>query len=234
MDTFSRVLYISDWPELVQQADSLSSQLESRGFRPQAARVVKAFVRAREQLTDLAIRFSAQATDAMREVEKAERHRPDTGGGGGERLEDHILAEPLNVIPGSVGLNNETQMDKNVRWWRALEEGTDALVGRVLYGHFYEADFVNPSAPNAAEAGKHPLFRSERPFQGEDRASGVIRNPIPERRMILHGIEAIEKHWHSQIALIRDELAAEWGKAMESAIAEARAKQSQIPGAKRK
>lgn len=213
MDDFSQILYVRDLPELDALAYELAAVCEADGAPVQAQRIRSAYLTALRELSELGRKISAEATDKLIANEHSTRVRPDTGGDGGLRLGHYLVSDPLPDLPGSVGINNETVLDTFVPWWVTNEVGSHALVGRKIYGHFYDAGFVNPSAPG--DGGPHPLFRMEKGPRG------IIKNPIPAREFVLKTTEEIDPLWHAGVAEVRAKLNAEWAAAMDAAAAQA-------------
>lgn len=212
MDDFSQILYVRDLPELDALAFELSAVCEADGAPIQAQRIRQAYLTALKELSELGRKISSAATDKLVELEHATRVRPDTHGYGGPRLSHYLTSDPLPDLPGSVGINNETMLDDFVPWWVTNEEGSDALVGRKIYGHFYDAGFVNPAAPG--DGGPHALFRMEKGPRG------IIKNPIPAREFVKRTTEEIDPLWHAGVAEIRAKLEGEWAAAMSAAAAQ--------------
>lgn len=199
---FSYYEYVRSWPELIEAMNQLETRLRASGHPLAANRLVRAVAILTSDLEALAQRAAIKATELLKESERKTRVRPDTGGGGDKRLGDFLVAEPVGqgLLPGSIGVNDETLLDKEVEWWITNEEGSRTQVdkGRVLYGVF------NPGsvAPNPVDgSGKvHPLFQ---PGIGPGTGSGLVKNPIPAREFVLKAIPEISAMWQAEFHAIK-------------------------------
>jgi hypothetical protein len=173
--------YIYDYPELAVALNELESRLRLRD-RPDAADIlVKAWADFQRELRQFAKDMAVFAPAELVDRERTTRVRPDPHGGGGPRLEDSLVAEPVltGLVPGSIGVANEDLLDANVPWWLTNEIGSSGRVGSVLYGLFYGSG--NAEAPGASSFRVHPLFA---PGKAPGYGSGMIENPIPAREFI--------------------------------------------------
>jgi len=201
MAEFAFYEFARGWPELVAAVDALEVRLRDAGRVVAADMVLKAYGLMRDELLVLARDVSVEGTRILRDMEKRTRVRGDTGGQGGKRLEDHLFVEPTeqqNLLPGSVGIANETTLDANVEWWWTNEEGYSGHVGRVLYGFFSGGGDDAP--PSRDEFRQHPLFT---PGYSPVSGGGVIKEPIPARRFIEKSIPIIDKLWRTQFDAIK-------------------------------
>lgn len=193
-----------------------------------AARAVRiAFNEYEDELKSIAIRVAGLAQNAIKREEKRTRVRPDTRGGGGPRLNQGIgKSRAINVVPGSVGINDhEYAVEHGVDWWWTNEFGYSGHVGRVVHGFFYDAGFTGRSRPDASRMQEHALFRPE----GAQRASGytqlnaagqafkkrprkqvkgkrpgmLIQNPILARNFVRRGGRTAELEWHRAVERAR-------------------------------
>jgi hypothetical protein len=194
---------VRGWPELQIALNELEIRLRRFG-RPDAAIIlVNASRRLREELLTLEREMAVFATEELRKMERATRVRPDTQGGGGPRLGDSLVAEPLGepLLPGSVLVADTDLLDQNVPWWVTNEEGSSARVGGTIYGVFYDSGGFGP--PDPSEFRVHPLFEAE-PVGAPGAGRGVISNPIPERRFVKRAIlEVIAPEWQRRFRTIK-------------------------------
>lgn len=201
MDSYAFTCYVRDLPAIESEAKALEAKMRLEGRVAGAARVAAAASTLKRELLAMGVYVAEEGTRILREKERGSRLRPDTGGGGGERLEDHLVCDPIPSLGGigwgSVGIANETELDADVEWWWTQESGYDGHVGRVLYGVFMPGE----AHPSAEEFRQHPLFEAR--GKGEDRGSGVIRNPIPARHFVQDAIPEIEAIWHARFATIK-------------------------------
>lgn len=200
MPKYAFYLFVKDLPELVVATNNLEVRLREQGRPIAADRLLRAFATLEEDLQALSIKAATKATDLLRESERSTRVRPDTQGLGGPRLEDSLEADPLVVLPGSVGVANEELLDRVVPWWITNEVGSSARLGDKLFGSFF-GDGGDSQPPDASQFREHPLFA---PGPAESGAGvGVIRNPIPARRFILDSLPAIEAEWRAGFSVVK-------------------------------
>lgn len=194
--------FVRNWAELMDAMNVLEIRLRGSGHVVAADRLLKAVATLRADLEVLSVRTAVRATALLKQSEKHTRVRPDSGGAGGKRLEDSLIAEPVaqDLLPGSIGVNNEDLLDKNVPWWITNEEGSTTLVDEhhVLYGTFEPGGV----APNAVDGGGrvHPLFQ---PGYGPGTGSGLIKNPTPARRFVLKALGEINAMWQADFGAVR-------------------------------
>lgn len=198
---FSYFEFVRNWPELVIAMNQLEIRLRTEGHAVAADRLLKALGNAFRELEVMANEVATKATEMLRASERKTRVRPDTHGAGGPRLEDSLVAEPVEqqIAPGSVGVADEELLDNHVPWWITNEEGSSALIGHRLFGTFTGAGA--DAAPNADMGANrvHPLFS---PGGGPDSGVGFIKNPIPARRFILKAIPGINALWEREFRAI--------------------------------
>lgn len=208
MPNFSYYAFIDDWPELTVAVDQAEVLLRAQGRPVAADMLLKAFGHLDADLVKLGVEMSAIATEELRKQEHDTRVRPDTLGGGGPRLGDYLVAEPVGGgrMPGSVGVNNMDLLNAHVPWWITNEKGSSANVGRKLFGTFYGQDDGAPPDPDLFRA--HPLFQ---PGPNESLAGpGVIENPIPARRFVTKAVALIDREWKIASEAIKARFLAEW------------------------
>lgn len=200
MPAYARYAYyelVNEWPELVVACNELEYRLRRNG-RPLAAdMIVRGVGEFRRELIAMGREMAVFATEELRRKEHDTRVRPDTAGGGGPRLKDSLIAQPLDeqLIPGSIGVANEDLLDANVPWWPTNEVGSSARVGGVLYGTFFGGSDAAP--PSRDMFREHPLF--EPGYQpGGYSGRGIIEEPIPARRFIEKSIPTINRAWHAR------------------------------------
>src|SRR5215831_239537 len=193
MDDYATWCYVRELPELLVDLNRREAQERARGNAVGADALIRAYSRFKLELTAMGVSIAEEGTKIVRRHEHDSRVRPDTFGGGGARLEDHLRCEPLPLFKGiswgSVGIVNETELDAEVPWWWTNEEGYSGHVGRVLYGEFVGMGGSMP--PDPLEFRTHPLFQ---PGPG---GSGVIRNPIPARHFVASAAPEIMTAWHA-------------------------------------
>lgn len=198
-DDFASYAVVSKLPELQVAADARETQLRAEGNIIGADKVLRAYGELRDGLIALGERMSIRGTEILRRHEEESRVRPDTLGAGGPRLEDFLECDPITVIPGSLGIANETLLDQNVPWWVTNEVGNSKRVGQLLYGAFF--DVADAAPPEAAQRGVHALFE---PGPSESSGTGIIENPIPARYFVRSAVAEIQAEWHAGFdALVR-------------------------------
>lgn len=184
---------VHGWPELIVAVHELEARLRREG-RPLAADIlVRGIAHMERELIEMGRKMAALATEELRKQEHDTRVRPDTHGGGGPRLEDSLVAEPIGgtLIPGSIGVANEDLLDREVPWWITNEIGSSARIGGRLFGSFYGEDDAAP--PSRDQFRVHPLF--EPGEFGAWGGEGVITEPIPARRFIAKAVPTIKAEW---------------------------------------
>ncbi|MDQ2876515.1 MAG: hypothetical protein M3Y33_17630 [Actinomycetota bacterium] len=186
---------VHSWPELILAINQLEIRLRTQKRPVGADILLRGLTVFRADLERLGLDMAAFATEALRRHERDSRVRPDTAGQGGPRLGDNLLAEPLLVglVPGSIGVANETHLDHSVPWWITNEIGSSANVGRQLFGAFFE--------PGGEAAPHGDLFREDalfRPGAGPFSGVGYIENAIPARRFIAAAVPDINAEWQSR------------------------------------
>lgn len=194
MPDFASYCVVSKFPELQIAADVLESSLRAEGRIVAADKVLRAYIALRDDLLALAQRMAIRGTDILKEHERNSRVRPDTLGEGGPRLEDYLRCEPLPIVPGSLGVADETLLNSHVPWWVTNEVGNSANVGRILYGAFFNPGGAE-ARPAGEERGEHALFQAR--GRGEFRGSGVIEHPIPARYFVRDAVHVIDAEWQA-------------------------------------
>lgn len=207
---------------LEEEGIKLAAVLDADGAFAQASMVRQAVITLLDKLKLIAREIAAVAQEEIVREEVEGRVRPDTGGDGGERLEDYIgRSHPLDAVEGSVGVNYEPILYERVPWWWTNEEGYSGHVGRTVHGFFFDAGWTGASRPDPGQFREHPLFAP----QGSQRDSNVygpdhdfqpaakgpkgtrpgmhIRNPIPERRFVQKGAQRAEGEWHRRVRAAR-------------------------------
>lgn len=191
---FAYYLYAEDLPELLVALNAEEAELRKYGHTALADRLLKAYGQLMADLEYLSLTVSGAGTLALKESERRTRVRPDTLGDGGPRLEDSLVCQPLQELPGSVGVADEELLDQRVPWWSTNEEGSTARVGGHIFGEFFSGGLGSSAAPDASQFRQHPLFQ---PGVEQGAGPGVIRHPIPARRFIRDAIPEIEQAWMS-------------------------------------
>lgn len=222
-DAYSAVLGVLDLPELRDAVYRMSELLDLDGQLALASRARQVFIAFVRELELIAKETAVLAREAILEEEIQSRVRPDTGGGGGARLEDHLgFSVPLQSLPGSVGVNYEPELYEHVSWWWTNEEGYSGHVGRVVHGFFYDAGWTGGSRPDTSRFREHPLFRAVGPqgdqgerltdeqsasdYEAPEGARGpgmLIQNPIPARRFVERGYAKASAQWHTRVDAAR-------------------------------
>lgn len=183
---------VEEWPELVIAVNELDYRLR-RSERPDAADILtRGLFEFKAELVRIGRTMAAKATEELKKQEKDTRVRPDTAGGGGKRLGDYLIAEPLDesLLPGSVGVANEDVLAASVPWWVTNEIGSSARVGGVLFGTFHGGGSAAP--PDQTLFRQHALFT---PNIGPGSGLGIIEHPIPARRFILKSMPIVYAEW---------------------------------------
>lgn len=232
---YSAVLATRGLADLEEETIRTIRFLEADGSPAQAQLVRSAYTRLLTQLKDIAVEIAAKAQQYIKEAEWDSRVRPKPTEGEKPSLQDFLgFSEPLHLVEGSVGVNNETLLEQNVPWWWTNEEGYGGHEGRVVHGSFYGPGYSGRSAPSGALFREHPLFRAEGPQRpnsfGDDdrpdrkdppkkglkgeRSGMLIRNPIPGRRFVQEGLERAEIEWHAKIRRARADFMREVERAM--------------------
>lgn len=189
--------------------------LEADGRPAQASKVRQAYFAFLDELKAIARATSAEAGAAIRTAQLDSRVRPDTGGLGGPRLGEYIgTSDPLDAVPGSVGINDEEYLRQSpVSWWWTNEEGYSGFVGEERKGFFHSpgGGFV---APNQSESGVHPLFSPMR--RGRKM---LIQEPIPARYFVRDGVHEVTPGWQAAVNSAADQLVSKVRAAMVAARA---------------
>lgn len=196
---FAYYYFVEDLPEVRAQLKIRATRLRELGWPVEADLIDAAFDKLVISLDDLAAEVAVRGTEIVKDKEQDSRVRGDTGGRGGARLETYLDAQPLSdLLPGSVGLVENDEMDASVPWWSTNEEGSTARIGGVLHGVFEPGD----APPDATLFREHPLFQPLQTGGG----TGVIRNPIPARRFVEDSIPEIKVIWETKFAQLKARL----------------------------
>lgn len=199
---YSAVLVMKGYAGLRGDVLRVSAKLESDGQLLAAREIRAAMIELTEELTFIARDVAQLAEQEILEEEQLSRVRPDTQGDGGPRLEDYVgESSPFPEVPGTVLVNNEALLEQNVSWWWTNEEGYSGFVGKKLQGYFFDAGWTGKSRPSIDRSGEHPLFRGR--MTGGKAKGAVIRNPIPARRFVEHGLATAEAEWHGLVQAAR-------------------------------
>lgn len=191
-DDYTYVLATVGFSGFVKEALRLEL-VEAADDQPNRASLIRqAIARLESRLEKVALDTAKSAEALVKGEEIATRVRPDTGGGGGPRLNDFVgVSSPLLAVPGSVGINHEPTLDNNgVRWWPTNEYGSSARVGGTFIGAF------DGTKPSKNMRRQHALLVMGRtPGAGK----GTIEEPIPARHFVRDGGRAAEVQWHAQV-----------------------------------
>lgn len=191
MADYASYAVVGKLPELQAAANETEVRLRAEGDDIGADKILRAYAKLRDGLILLSEQMAVKGSEILRRHEHDSRVRPDTLGGGGPRLEDYLEVDPLLVIPGSIGIANESLLDDNVPWWVTNEVGNSANVGRILFGAFFGQG--GESRPSASESRVHPLFEPR--GAGEFGGSGVIQHAIPARYFVRDSVAEIQAEW---------------------------------------
>ena len=190
MDDFAAILYVRQLPDMTAAVRVEVDRMRFKGNDVGAVRLMRAWDIHKVELLEIEAAIAVKGTEILRRQERTSRVRPDTLGQGGARLGDHLHADGMgSILPGSVGIANESELDAEVPWWETNEVGSSARVGGVLYGLFQQGD----SVPATANFRSHALFEPLKTGGG----GGVIRNPIPARRFIRDALPEIRAIWRA-------------------------------------
>lgn len=208
---FSIVLATRGLAKLIGESLSLEQLLLADGTPNQAAVIRRATAELERELEAIGVKVAKAAQQEIRSLEVSTQVRPDTAGGGGPRLGDYIgTSAPLHTVPGSVGINNERELEDNgVEWWWTNEEGYSGHIGRTFIGAF------EGTRPTPGEFRTHALLEIGKGVKGSGK--GTIRNPIPERRFVRDGAAAAQAQWHAEIQAAKARFMASVTGAMASA-----------------
>ncbi len=192
-DHYSVILATVGLAGLERSAVQLATVLEADGAKAQASLVRQAFFRLLTELRAIAVKTAGRAEIDIKKQELQTRVRPSTGNSPG--LNDFVgQSGPLPAVEGSVGINDEQELDREgFGWWELHEEGSDVHVGRTVYGLFQPGS----SRPDPRQSRVHPLFEAGRGGRM------VIQQPIPERRFVRDGYVAVEAKWHADVKRAR-------------------------------
>lgn len=155
-----------------------------------------------------------RGTRLIRETLHRRLVRPSTPG---PHLADRVHSIPLALgseLPGgAVGFGELEALDKAINpryqeagtYWRAIEWGSDAAVGRVLVGYFQPGFAI----PSANEHRQHPMFMTQGASGFLGGMSGapamLVKNPIEPKHFLRDGsADAIAYH-ERQMERVQDE-----------------------------
>lgn len=200
-DSYAFTCDVLNFIDVEAEAVALEAELRLAGNAVGADRAARAVATLKVGLAAMSANVAALGTEILRRHERDSRLRPDSLCEGGERLGDHLVCDPIFPL-GSVGIANESELDAEVPWWATNEQGSSALVGRVLYGVFQPGG----EAPDSGQFRQHPIFE---PGPAKGSPSGRIRNPIPARRFVEHAIPEIEALWLAEFRALKAAYAAE-------------------------
>lgn len=200
MPTYTYPLLNHGADAVIFQCIRIANKLDADRQPEHASRVRQAIIRHRDELDTIAATIANLARQEIVDAEQSSRVRPDTGGQGGARLEDTIgTSHPIPRSLGSVGVNDEDELDKaGVGWWKTNEYGYGGHIGRTFIGAF------EGTRPDPSRSREHALLRIGK---GPGTGKGTIRNPIPERRFVLAGGQVAETAWHQQVRASRHRMA---------------------------
>jgi hypothetical protein len=196
VDDYSTLLVMQGFAAFEAEVNATIAALEAFGTPQRAAAVRVAYTEYLVELEAIAQRIAQLAHTEIVHAERASRVRPDTGGGGGPRMEDHLgFSDAIPELPGSVAINQLSELDDNgVEWWWTSEWGYSGHVGREIHGWFFDSGFTSRSRPDPGQAGVHPLFMPSR-----SGGKGTIQEPIPERGFTRQGARVAEVEWHREV-----------------------------------
>jgi hypothetical protein len=191
-DAYAYYIYAEELPELFGAVSREALILRREGHAALADRLLKGYAVLLEDLEYVAATVAGGGTVTLIESERKTQVRPPTLGAGGPQLEDFLQCDPLEALPGSVGVANEDVLDAGVPWWPTNEEGSSARVGGTVFGSFFGAGGGSGAAPDPGQFREHPIFKA-----GEGFSPGLmtIENPIPARRFIRDAIPDIDAQW---------------------------------------
>lgn len=198
---------------VIAQVIRIAEKLVADGRPAQASEVRQAIIQHRDELQAISRDIALQARKAIRNAEAASRVRPDTGGGGGPRLQEAIgISHAIPRSLGSVGMNDESELeDADLGWWKTNEYGYSGHIGRTFIGAF------DGTRPDPNRSREHALLKMGKGTPG--RGKGTIREPIPERRFVQTGGQIAEAEWHRRVRASRESMI----RRIERAVLKARA-----------
>lgn len=200
VDDYSTIFPMRGFAAFEAEVNQTIVTLEAFGHPARASAVRIAYQEYVAELEIVAQNIAAVAHREIVHAERASRVRPDTAGGGGPRLEDHIgFSDAIPELPGSVAVNQLSELDNNgVEWWWTNEFGYSGHIGREIHGWFFDAGFTSRTRPDPNLSGTHPLFEPSR-----SGGKGTIHNPIPERGFTREGARVAEIEWHREVRKAR-------------------------------
>lgn len=201
---YSAVLVMRGYAALKADVLRVTTKLDADGQLLASREIGAAFVELTEELHVIATETARTAHQAILDKEQESRVRPDTEGGGGPRMEDFIgESTAFPEVPGTVLINDEALLEKNVPWWWTSEEGYSGFVGRKISGRFFDAGWTGASRPSQDAIREHPLFRGSMKPPGSNAKGAVIKNAIPQREFVLRGYREAEDTWHGAVRAAR-------------------------------
>lgn len=193
----------------------MSKILDLDGSVAQASRIRQAYIKLLEELQGIAVTISDQARDDIVRARQQGNVRPDTGGAGGPRLDEFIgVSHPLLAVDGSVGVNNEAELDSGpAYWWRAIDLGYDwsGHADSDIRGYFIGAN-GGAFRPSAAMSGQHPIFRST----GATGPQMTPANDIAPQEFVDRGYQKTAGDWHALVQTAKRKFHREWEAALAS------------------
>lgn len=210
MTEYASYAVVGELPGLQVAVAAKEAELRAAGDAYHADKLLRAYGKLLDGLILLQNRMAVRGSEILVKHEEDTRVRPDTMGEGGPRLEDFLRAEPIPVIPGSIGIANEDLLDANVPWWTTNELGSHTQVdaGRILFGVFFGGGGGGEETkPSKDLSRQDPLFEPR--AAGEYRGSGRVTHPIPERRFVRDAVLEIQAIWYAELQVLIDTYVAE-------------------------
>lgn len=158
-----------------------------------AERLERDLLALRNEIVRLGVADAVYADKLAAATLRARLVRPETPG---PHLADYIRSYPLPGELGGVGFADIAVLDKAIdpkypqhgTYWRAIEYGTRAHIGRVVVGYF-QPGFAGPSG---GEFRAHPYFTPE---ASSDAYPMRITRPIEPKHFLRSGIaSALTNH----------------------------------------
>lgn len=227
MAIYRRIFVITDVAKIhrefglaIAEAAAVNRRARAKGLRPPAEAIERQLRREhaifQRRLDELAAATAVRATEQIQHRLKLTARRSATGEKPG--LHDLIKSRPLGRIAGfatgAVGVADEASLDRAIdpdypqfgTYWQAQEFGTDAHVGRRIFGYFGNPGFAQAEVPRAQFAGgrgPHPLFS---PLvvgpRGGRGGPGEIRTPLRARHFIRDGANLARTSWRAGLEAI--------------------------------
>lgn len=168
-----------------------------------AARLDAAFQAMLANVERQTVRSAARTDQRIRATLRERLVRSPTAG---PHLADrvHSLPVPTRLPAGALGVADIEQLDQAVDpdyprspYWRAIEYGSDAAVGRIVVGYFQPGGGRGgATAPAADEFRHHPYFLSNRAAPaGPSPPAMKVQRPIEPKHFLRDGSrEALAEH----------------------------------------